>query len=122
LASRYGDYLNKNFGMTDLKRSDKKTRSIKRKSKSKVNQQFTAYNNYFTRITEKKSLPVMIANKPKLFPKELPVTDKPTPDSNININFEIKNLNIFKATPNNPLRKGHKKTLTALEPPKNIQV
>jgi hypothetical protein len=37
-ASRYGDYLNRNFGVTDLKRSDKKGNSIKKKSKSKVSQ------------------------------------------------------------------------------------
>jgi hypothetical protein len=57
----------------------------------------------------------MVTNKPKLSSKELPVTDKATSNSKININFEIKNLNIFKANANNPLRKGHRKTLTTLE-------
>jgi hypothetical protein len=42
----------------------------------------------------------MVTNKPKLSSKELPVTDKATSNSKININFEIKNLNIFKANAN----------------------
>jgi len=110
---RYGDYLNKNFGMTELKKSDKKPRSIKRKSNSK--QQTTPFDNYFTKLTEKKSLPVMLSSKPKLPAKELNMQQR-QPDSKININFEIKNLNIFKTPSNQPLKKGHRKTLTTLEP------
>lgn len=113
LAVRYGDYLNKNFGMDDLKKSDKKPRVSKRKSNTKQ-QTVTAFDNYFTRPTEKKSLPIMLSGKTKLTSKE-PSLQQRQPNSKININFEIKNLNIFKTASSQPIKKGHRKTLTTLD-------
>jgi hypothetical protein len=71
LACKYGEYLNKNFGLTDLKRSFKKTKSVKRHSHTKPSQNnlFLTSDNLAGKLNEKKSLPVMLSHKAKL-PKE----------------------------------------------------
>lgn len=55
----------------------------------------------------------MLTPKIKLEQKERPARQR-HPDSKININFEIKNLNIFKSSATHALRKGHRKTLTTI--------
>lgn len=63
----------------------------------------------------------MLSHKAKLTGKDLGQDIKTPGEPKININFEIKNLNIFKTPGSAPIKRGHRKNITNLEPPKSSQ-
>ena len=63
----------------------------------------------------------MLYPKDRLPGKEGVSSNKPGAEPKININFEIKNLNIYKSSAVSSLKKGHRKQITNLEPQKPLQ-
>lgn len=75
LATRYGNYLNKNFGMEELRKSSKKLHP-KPKSNTKASTQMVSNLTNHTKPSDKKSISIMLNQKQKGTSKVTPLEEK----------------------------------------------